>query len=156
MLKNESLYLRVADENDKLLLFEWSNDPEVRKNSFNTDSISLPEHEQWLKNALADGNTLIYILMEKDIPVGQVRLVHGDCWQVNYSIAAGCRGKGYGKRIIHMAENELIQAGHAKERLYAEVRPDNVASQRIFLGLGYRQMACDKDAYAYEKVIGSS
>ncbi|MCR5175628.1 MAG: GNAT family N-acetyltransferase, partial [Anaerovibrio sp.] len=85
MLKNESLYLRVADENDKLLLFEWSNDPEVRKNSFNTDSISLPEHEQWLKNALADENTLIYILMERDIPVGQIRLVHGDCWQVNYS-----------------------------------------------------------------------
>ena len=75
-------------------------------------------------------------------------------WQISYSVAPAYRGQGYGKIILQLAENELISDGHVGERLYAEVKKDNVASQRIFNKLGYGEAASQHDnAYAYTKIV---
>lgn len=151
----EELFLRPATIDDVNILFKWVNEPSVRKNSFNTNIISMDEHKAWLERVLTDMNTRLYILQEDDNPIGQVRLAYDtNMWQISYSIAPAYRGQGYGKIILQLAENELIRGGHVGEHLYAEVKKDNIASQRIFKKLGYGETASQHDnAYGYIKVV---
>lgn len=151
----EKIYLRSATIDDVNLLFDWVNEESVRKNSFNTNIISMEEHQAWLERVLTDVNTKLYILQVDDVPIGQVRLVYDkNMWQISYSIALPYRAQGYGKIIIQLAENELIRGGHVGEKLYAEVKADNIASQCIFKKLGYSEVASQhENAFAYTKVI---
>ena len=151
-----NIYLRRADREDVELFFRWVNEPAVRENSFNTDPIHWESHQKWFKKVLADDGVRIYVLMQDNLPVGQVRLVFEDSkWQISYSIASAYRGQGYGKRILQLAENELISNGHTGEKLFAEVKARNTASQRIFNSLGYAESESNhSNAYAYVKVIG--
>lgn len=151
----EKLYLRLATVDDAKLIFDWANDPDVRQNSFSTDDIPWEVHKAWMNRVLADDSTLLYILMEDVAPVGQVRLANNGKWQISYSIGSAYRGQGYGKIILQLAENELLVAGHGGEGLYAEVKKDNIASQRIFIGLGYRETDSEHvGALAYTKILG--
>lgn len=154
MLENKT-YLRQADRDDMDLFFQWVNEPAVRKNSFNTEPIPWENHQAWFEKVLADENIRIYVLMKNDIPIGQVRLALEDSkWQISYSIASSYRGQGYGKVILQLVENKLIYDGLVGETLFAEVKADNVASQRIFVKLGYQEAVSEHtDAYAYMKVV---
>ena len=148
------LYLRRAALADCELLWRWANDVEVRQNSFQMEAIPLDKHRAWSHKILSDDNVRLYILQESDEAVGQVRLMYNKKWQISYSIALAYRGQGYGKIILQLAENELIMDGHAGETLLAEVKTDNIASQRIFIRLGYREVECKRsDAHAYDKVM---
>lgn len=151
-----NVYLRRADREDVELFFRWVNEPAARENSFNTEPIPWESHQKWFENVLADNGVRIYVLMQDNLPVGQVRLVFEDSmWQISYSIASAYRGQGYGKRILQLAENELISNGHTGEKLFAEVKAHNTASQRIFNRLGYAESKSNhSNAYAYVKVIG--
>lgn len=151
----EKLYLRSATIDDVNLLFDWVNEQSVRNNSFNTNKISMEEHQAWLERVLTDVNTKLYILQVDDDSIGQVRLVYdNNIWQISYSIALPYRAQGYGKIILQLAENELIRGGHGGEKLYAEVKADNIASQRIFKQLGYSEVAGQHNkAYGYTKAV---
>lgn len=151
-----NVYLRRAGKEDAELFFKWVNEPVVRANSFNTELIPWENHQKWFEKVLADGGVRIYVLMQDNLPVGQVRLSFEDNkWQISYSIASAYRGQGYGKLILQLAENELVITGRAGEKLFAEVKIHNTASQRIFSRLGYVETASNhSNAYAYVKVIG--
>ena len=86
------LYVRFATAVDCFMLWQWANDSEVRKNSFQSAKIPLVEHELWYASVLANPNILLYIMMEDEIPVGQIRLEKEEHWQVSYSIAPSYRG----------------------------------------------------------------
>lgn len=151
---SENMYLRPAKLADVKLFFDWVNEPAVRKNSFNTDNISWEEHLSWFQAALGNNNIRIFVLIVNDIPVGQIRLNKKEYWQISYSIAPAYRGRGYGRIMLQLAENELIVSEHIGEKLLAEVKSDNIASQRIFTRLGYREVESQRDnAYAYVKVV---
>ena len=153
----ENLYLRPAKSSDCQLLWQWANDEAVRKNSFQTNDIPLAEHEKWFANVLAAPDILLYILMVEEAPAGQIRLNKLDGWLISYSIAPAYRGQGYGRIMLQLAENELIGAGHAKEKLLAEVKAGNIASRRIFSGLGYQKTSGRHDnAYTYVKNVQSN
>lgn len=151
----EKLYLRPATRDDLKLLFDWVNEPAVRQNSFNTRAISITEHSDWLESVLDDRDTKLFILQEDATPIGQVRLVRDtNVWQISYSIALPYRAQGYGKIILQLAENELIHGGHVGEKLYAEVKADNIASQCIFKKLGYSEVASQhNNAHGYTKDV---
>ena len=148
------LHLRHACEADCELLWQWANDAVTRHNSFNTAKITLAEHKTWFSQMMINKNIKIYIMLEDDIPVGQVRLSFENRWQISYSIAPAFRGHGYGYTLLQLAEDKLTSYGHVGEVLYAEVKKDNIASQRIFAKLGFKQVkSVHDDAYAYSKEI---
>lgn len=152
-----TFYLRPAECEDCELLWQWANENEVRQNSFNTELIPLEKHKIWLKRVLADDNVRLYILQENNEPVGQVRLVYIGKWQISYSIAAPFRGQGYGRVILQLAENALIETGHVGDELFAEVKDNNIASQRIFMRLGYAEKRSERsNACAYTKVVNQA
>lgn len=70
----EHIYLRKATPEDMKMLFDWANDEDVRRNSFNSNKITWEEHKVWFERLMKDENQYQYILMVDDIPAGQIRL----------------------------------------------------------------------------------
>lgn len=147
----QDIFLRKATEGDLMLVFEWANDPEVRRNSFQTAPIALEDHKKWYDLKMKSDNSLFYIMMCNHIPAGQIRLeLEGKRALVNYSIAKSFRGKGLARKMLSLAENELKRSYPYIEKLVAEVKEDNVASQRAFVREGY-----NKGYVVFEKEISN-
>lgn len=131
-------YLRRATENDMDLLFEWVNEPGVRKSAFSSRSILYEEHQKWYKNILNKDNCMQYIYIYANEPIGQVRIdIFGDIAEVDYSVCAEKRGIGHGKRILSLLNKQVKKDAIEVKRLVAKVKPENVASKKAFLDIGY-------------------
>lgn len=131
-------FLRKATFQDIDLIYEWANDGLVRANSFKSEQIPYSDHVEWYNRMMTDDTVLQYIMMEDDIPVGQIRLViEGDSAEVNYSIASKFRGKGYGHVILQLAQDLLRDNNPNIRIMIAKVKSDNVPSKKLFEEEGY-------------------
>lgn len=131
-------YLRRAMKSDMDLLFQWANDKEVRKNSFQTKEITYEEHRKWFMDMLNRKDVKQYIYMLEEESVGQVRIcLAGEEAEISYSIAPQYRCMGYGKQMIAALKKRVQEEYPEIKRLVARVKPENVASQKIFSDCGY-------------------
>lgn len=137
---DKGIYLRDADMNDALILLDWANDKVARENAFNSHTITMQEHLDWLKNVLDDERKHQYILMRNDKPIGQIRLIIDDSTaEIDYSISKDERNYGYGTEIIKLAV-ELIRKEYPNvEKLIGKVKPSNVASFICFSKNGFEE-----------------
>lgn len=127
------IYLRRATIEDMDLLYRWANDPIVRHNSFNTDTIPYESHIAWFNKNMENPLVLQFILMDDQIPIGQIRLnISGADAEIGYSIAREFRGKGYGHLILRLLSDEIRKNHSEIKRLIAKVKPENQASNRLF------------------------
>lgn len=131
-------YLRYATERDMDLVFEWTNDPLVRRNSFSMEVISYEEHRKWFLDLLSREDMCQYIYMHGENPVGQIRIhLAGEEAEISYSIAPKYRCMGYGKKMISALRSIVKRDYPNVKRLVAQVKPENVASQKVFMDCGY-------------------
>lgn len=133
-----SICIRRATIEDCDILYEWRNDELVRKNSFNQEEIKYKEHIKWLQNFLSDDSCRIYILIDKEIKVGQakVRVIDNEA-EIGYSIGKEYRGHGYGTKCLELVKNEIKKDFPNIKNIYGRVKVDNVISQRAFEKAGY-------------------
>lgn len=132
------VFLRAATQSDMNLLYEWANDPAVRENSFNTDPIPYETHVAWFQRMINDDGILQFILMDGEIPVGQIRLsLLLEEAEIGYSIASEFRGKGYGRRILQLIVEKVQDSYPNIQKLVAKVKPDNIPSKRLFESEGF-------------------
>lgn len=135
----DSYCLRYASIEDLDLVYEWANDELVRAQSFSSAKISHSEHQAWFSSVLADSNTQLWIYCVNGVPAGQIRCKVTDSQEaiISYSIAAAFRGQGHGSRMIKMLPDVVRKRFPDAVRLLAMVKPQNTASNRIFLSNGY-------------------
>ncbi|MBQ8823225.1 MAG: GNAT family N-acetyltransferase [Lachnospiraceae bacterium] len=132
-----SIYLRKATLADAEMILEWRNDAVTREHSFSKDEITLETHTNWMKNKLADVSCTMYILMDGEACVGQLRIDKVDnVGEISYMIAPDKRKMGYGKRIIALAEE--IVSGDIKA-LMGLVEKVNEPSKKCFQASGYAE-----------------
>lgn len=133
-------YLRAVELEDAKLLYIWRNEKETRKNSFNSNLIDFNEHLNWLEKKLENNARLFYILVCDGMEVGQVRVdIEGKIGLVNYSIDSKYRKMGYGKRVLELAEQELLKSTANLKKIVGYVKSENVASRHIFQILNYQE-----------------
>nr|WP_278320217.1 GNAT family N-acetyltransferase [Clostridium uliginosum] len=136
------------------LIYEWRNDKEVRKNSFDTAKISYEEHVEWYAKKLNDSNCKIYLLANSNKNIGVVRLELKDGENtINYNIEKNSRGKGYGYKILLELEKELIK-NQKTMKLTAYVKSENIFSLKIFNKLNYEIIKREENIIKLQKVIG--
>jgi len=148
-----NLSLRKVIENDESLLFNWINDPEVRRWSFNKKSIKLDVHKNWFKRKLFDENVSILILEEKNIPAGMVRLEkEGNRVLLNYLIAPQFRGKKLAGKMLVMAMKELNNYWK-NVKVLAYTLPENIASIKALENSGFclENSSSYKHCYIFKK-----
>lgn len=132
-----SIFLREVNAGDMERILAWRNDPLTRENSFNKEEISLSDHQKWFAGKMADENCLFYIMMDHDMPIGQLRIDRqDDIGEISYMIAPEARGKGYGSKILTLAQE--IAKGEVKV-LLGLVEKQNTASCKCFEKNGFAE-----------------
>ena len=140
-----------AEKKDCMLLFEWTNDPMVRSSSFNQAPILLEDHQKWFENKLQSTTSIIYIANFKNNPIGQIRLdiqPEERIAKISYSIDRNQRGKGFGPRILSKII-EVAQKIKKIDKIYGEVKKENIASQKSFEKANYKKII-KKDFLHYQ------
>ena len=148
----QKLTLTRATEEDCRFLYDLRNDEDVRKNSFQTETFSYESHVAWYKEKLGDKQTQIYVLKLDGENIGQARVdLHGVDGEISYALCQKARGYGYAKWMLRCMEDRLREQAFCR-KMTAEVKRENIASQKIFEGLSYSSVSTDY-GYIYEKEI---
>lgn len=133
-------YLRKASEWDMDLLYQWANEKSVRENSFSTGNIAYEEHQRWYINFLKRNDAEQYIYIHDGDAIGQIRVVVKDeRAEISYSICSQKRGIGHGKNMIQLIKKQISKDFPNVKFLTAKVKPENLASQKVFLDMGYAE-----------------
>ncbi|RYU92901.1 GNAT family N-acetyltransferase [Emticicia agri] len=138
--KINAITLRKADENDLMQYFEWTNDEEVRKQSFNSNPISLENHSNWFHKKLADKNCLMLIAenAQKE-PIGQVRFEKDTAQKISVigvSLDKSCRGKGLAGKILEQASVYFLKE-NPDYIVEAYIKAENKGSLGAFSKAGF-------------------
>jgi RimJ/RimL family protein N-acetyltransferase len=137
-----ALSWRRATEDDAVLLWQWANDVETRRQSFNDAPIPYADHVGWLEARLASGSTRLWIFSDARGPVGQVRVDRaGDVAEINIAVAPERRGQGLGTAMLREALGALRSEWGDGVRPRAQVFGRNAASVRMFRRCGFREIA---------------
>ncbi|MGL4912226.1 MAG: GNAT family N-acetyltransferase [Romboutsia sp.] len=135
------IYIRAVEQKDCELLFTWSNEKYVRKNSFNLSSIDLNEHKKWFSEKINDENCKMFIITKDNKDVGQIRIdIDNQIGTINYSIDFNYRGQGIGSEVL-----KIINIYTDSLTLIGKVKKENKASIKAFENAGYKKF--DKDEY---------
>lgn len=127
--------LRSATREDCMLIFQWANDSDVRKNSFSCESIDFDSHIKWYENKIKDDKSSIFIMIKDEIPVGQIRVdIKENQGFIGYSIDKNYRGEGLGTEIL-----KLIKLKITKVDLVGYVKKENIPSIKAFEKAGYEK-----------------
>jgi len=127
-------------ENAKLL-FNWVNDPVMRKNSFNSAIIKWEDHLTWFVKKLEDVNTKIYIAFFKDMPCGQIRFDKKDTnAYIDFYIDSEFRGKGLGIKLLIQGCERIFYEWSKIRSVVGEVKKNNISSRKSFLKAGFDEL----------------
>lgn len=151
--------LRLLEEADLPLTLEWRNQDHIRRWLFNSELISLEEHNRWFKQYVNRDNDFVFIIEEtKDSleAVGQVAL---------YNINWAAREGEFGRLMI--GDRRALGHGIAKEatgltldlafrdldllQLYLEVYVNNLAARAIYEGYGFKAVSTCGNIAAYTR-----
>jgi len=134
------LDVRLPEPKDLELLWRWANDPDVRRNSFSPEEISLESHTKWFRQIIASPSSRIYIIELAGNPVGQVRYdgVSITEAEIDVSIDARHRGNGFGSLALGLT-TELGRAALNVERVVGIVMKSNAVSCAAFRKAGFKE-----------------
>lgn len=138
------LTYRPAKPADARLYFDWANDPDTRRQSFNSAPISLETHIAWFTRKLVDPNALLLVFEnESGKAVGQVRFERTpvadmpDEVVIGLSVDTNQRGKGLASQLI-IQGCAACRKRWGQVTIHAYVKPENQASIRAFERAGFR------------------
>jgi UDP-2,4-diacetamido-2,4,6-trideoxy-beta-L-altropyranose hydrolase len=134
---SEGLSVRRATMDDAARLHLWRNDDAVRAVSFSSEPIPYDDHCRWLERAVSDPNRIILVGTLSQTPVGTVRYdIAGDRATVSVVVPREAQGRGIGTALLDAGEAYLGNVARVA-RIDAEIKPDNVASLRLFARAGF-------------------
>jgi len=134
------IQLRLAEDTDLTLTFNWASDPTVRAYVLSKHIISFDEHKNWFLNKVSDLNSLFFIASIEGIPIGLVRFDGLDQAQttISYLIDPIYHGKGLGKQLLSKGLSCLYRR-MPNITVTGLVLMDNIASRKIFEQLCFHQ-----------------
>ena len=132
----EALRLRLAQEEDTSLFYDWVNESEVRRQSLQSQLISWDTHQLWFQRKLSDPACYIGVLEAQGLPVGQIRFdLEGDEAVIDYLLDVLVRGRSWATHLIRLGVSLLDKIYPTYIR--ADVKAGNPASRAVFLRLGF-------------------
>jgi RimJ/RimL family protein N-acetyltransferase len=134
----EDISFRMANKKDVRLYYKWTNDPEVRRNSFNVKPIQYREHHKWFFSKLSSGKCFFYLFLDsRKKPVGQVRIENlGEETIIGVSIDKFFRRKSISSKMLIKASNDYL-SNHRNQTITAYIKYDNIVSYKSFLSAGF-------------------
>ena len=130
---SKKINVRRAILDDMMICYDWANDPDVRRQSFNQNEITISDHENWFNKRLHDTNCFFYILELEGKPFAQIRFQVSESEAVlSYLVAREYRGKGFGTTILSKGIDFFTKEYGKKTDITGFVKFSNIASQQSF------------------------
>ena len=153
----DEIEIENAGIKDADMILNWRNDPMSLANSFSSEKIDKANHKIWFRQILKNANSLILIgkFCQTNEPIGMVRFetIDDTFALVSIVVDAQWRGRGLSSKLLSMAVRKYLD--QLVRVLIAEVKPENVASQRCFQKSGFvlYQREDKKFTYVNKSVI---
>ncbi len=145
--------LRSVEIKDLELLFLWTNDTEVRNNSFSNKKILIDEHKNWFFSKIKDPNCFMYIYHEAGRDKGVIRIdIEKYIATVSYSVDSMWRGNHIGYKMLFVLEAKILKDNIPVKYIHGYVKEENLASRKNFINAGYIEQL-DKSINLYQKTI---
>ena len=136
LFRFDDLYIQIAKKTDIKFVFDLSNEPLVRSNSFNSDIIDYNDHVRWYEKQINDKNNLFYIIKKNNASIGQVRIKMEDGFSViAISISDKYRGQGFASKSLVLATKEYFKSNDSP--IHAYIKKTNSRSVRTFENAGF-------------------
>ncbi|WP_445735868.1 UDP-2,4-diacetamido-2,4,6-trideoxy-beta-L-altropyranose hydrolase [Mariniflexile sp.] len=136
LLNDFMVSFRKATKEDMMLVYNWSNDPLVRQNSYNTDEIDLGNHKKWFNQKIIDDKTLFLIALFDNQPAGVVRYeIKEGHTVVGILVAENFRGKKLSPSFLSESAKYYFKQNHLP--IFAYIKEENKASIKAFESAGY-------------------
>ena len=131
------LTVRRVQPDDCRQIWEWSNDPEVRKVSLSQGDILWETHVKWFSSHVNSPTCFFYVGADHDRLVGQIRFdLNGPEATLSISLSREARGHGYGPALIVRGSQQFFADSNAT-LIRAYVNLENTVSLRAFEKAGY-------------------
>jgi len=139
-MKHHQLNLRKATIDDAQIIFDLSNDPTVRSQSFNKEPLVWGHHVKWLSSKISDPQYIYLLFFDHSGFVGQVRFDGVSETEVAVSISINqiARGKGYASIMYGMAVDYLFEHRPDVEASQCFISIRNIPSHKAALKSGFR------------------
>ncbi len=155
--------VRRATPDDAERLLAWANDAVTRAAGFHPSPIDAATHERWLGERLASPLSRLFIGLDGDRPVGQLRLeadpdAEGRV-EVGIAVAPDARGRGVGRALLEAGLTAGMDDPDLPVAIFvARIRSDNAVSLALFGGAGFRLAGTEDVAggscLVYERSVG--
>jgi len=127
---------RVAD-GDCRLLWEWTNDSQVRRASFASATISWEEHRRWFNRKINDDQCRWLIFSNQEAAaVVRIEMTSATDAEIGMTVASKFRSQGLAPYFLQRAVQQVFTTS-SLDRLHARIKPDNPASLAAFEGSGF-------------------
>ncbi|MDD5194082.1 MAG: GNAT family N-acetyltransferase [Candidatus Omnitrophica bacterium] len=155
MKRHDDLILSPASGDDCKDLWVWRNNPLIRINFFDTECVGWEEHKKWFNSNIANPNTRIYIAKQGTKKTGVIRFeIKDNCTQVSVNLNPDYLGKGLGAKIIEQGSERFISETKNVKPIIAEIKKNNIASQKAFAKAGFAFIKEDDTRVIYQKIRG--
>ncbi len=158
----EDLKIKLADNVDTKDVFELSNDPIVRHNSFKRNLIDWQDHINWFSKKIRNEDSIFYVARTiSNEFVGYVRFDKqsnndklDNCCIITIHLIESFRGKGIGGYLIKETSKIIFNDYNNLENIYAYVKKENMPSLKSFLKNGYEVLEeCRIEEYECFKLV---
>ncbi len=153
LINHLNICLRRAEDNDLKFVYNLSNEPLVRKNSYNSDLIDFKNHSKWYLEKIRNNQSLFLIALINEEKGGLVRFqIEKGHSVIGLSISKNFRGQKLAKKIL----KEAVKMYFNEQRLpiLAYIKKENIASIKSFESAGFvflREEVVDQyDSFIYK------
>ncbi len=128
-----------AVEADAELAWRWRNDPVVRQTAFHPEPIPWVDHQRWWLGSLSNPKRALLLGTVDMVAVGVLRFdFDGQLGAVvSIYIDPARTGQGVGKGLLRAGVSWLVCNRPDIRQVFAEILPENVASQALFRSVGF-------------------
>jgi perosamine synthetase len=128
-----ALRLRPATTDDAGRVFAWRNDPWIIARGASGAAVSWEAHASWFAETVAGERRRMFIVLEDETPIGQVRFdrIAGRGCEVSIYLVREHTGRGLGVQALDTAVAEIFRTWDV-DAVVAWVRRDNPASLAAF------------------------
>lgn len=129
-------FRRITFE-DKEQIFNWSNDPITRLQSFNNELISFQEHSEWFNMKLSDKNAYYFIGSVNNIDAALIRFDEKDGYAIiGINISPDFRGQKLAHLFLRNGTLLFLKIKNIQIKAY--IKKDNIASLKSFEKAGFK------------------
>lgn len=146
------MYLKVdiVCEDDMWDIFEWYNDRVSLENSLSRQVLTKKNHQKWFLKSMDSFRCIMLLGKIESKKVGVLRFdgTNG-VYKTSINLNPKDRGRGYGYHLLQGGIDYMIKNKNFQS-LYAEIKPYNIASIKIFERAGFRKSFEYKTLLRYE------